>query len=788
MIMQVSGKFIMLNDLQESESAKLAGVSDASATTPPNLDEIRATNPAFRMEDAVRLEPQPAFEESQTLPEGIPGSTRVPREFGAGFIGEKIDQYTLIRLLGEGGMGSVYQAQQLEPVRRVVALKIIRKGMSSTLAVARFELERQVLAVMDHENIAKVFDGGTTPDGQPYFTMEFIRGVPITKYCDGMDLTLRARLELFVKVCRAVQHSHQRGVIHRDIKPANVLVTLKDDKPVPKVIDFGLARSTDQSPAESALTIDGSVIGTLEYMSPEQAELNALGVDTRTDVYSLGVLLYELITGTTPLAETRTKNTTFLELLRTIRERDLVVPSRQLSSSVETLPELAARRGTQPSKLTRQVAGELDWIATKALEKDRARRYATPYELSLDIERFLNDEPVDACPPSAWYRFKKTVRRNKIVFVASCVTAAALLIGLGAAFWQAQRAEAALRGLRDAAPHYFTESNQLAAGGKLEEARAKVEFALRLNPDNSNWVLYRAHVLEALGDYFGAIEGYHQVLTLNPKDEAAATNLKFCESLLKRSPNGKTVSAIDKELLRQFQAANLTSPSRMTEPLWGQFSRRAAMAEQFGTKLEMLYASVRKDGATDWDLIHDVTIIDGKLDLDFNYNESGRNKFRVKSIAFAEGLPIRKLKLSNSAVHNLNSLRGSDIESLELWASEIDDVSALTDCKLLRYLGIAETAVNNIKPLVGLQLEELRMRLADINDVEPLAACTSLQRIELPDSKVRGVDALRELPKLERIGYDCPGNQVRQTAAEFWREFYKRKKGSSGQSQQEGAK
>jgi serine/threonine protein kinase len=332
--------------------------------------------------------------------------------------GSRLGPYRLLRQLGEGGMGAVFLAEQSHPVQRIVALKIIKPGMDSAQVIARFEAERQALALMDHPHIAKVLDAGTTDSGRPYFVMELVKGVPITKYADEHRLTPRQRLELFLPVCEAVQHAHQKGIIHRDLKPSNVLVALYDDRPVPKVIDFGVAKATGARLTERTLFTEfGAVVGTLEYMSPEQAELNQLDIDTRSDVYSLGVLLYELLTGTTPLSRERLKKAGLLEVLRLIREEEPPRPSTRLSTT-EELPHIAANRGLEPRRLSRLVRGELDWIVMKALEKDRNRRYESPNSLAQDIRRYLQDEPVQACPPSAAYRLRKLARRHRVVLGA----------------------------------------------------------------------------------------------------------------------------------------------------------------------------------------------------------------------------------------------------------------------------------------------------------------------------------------------------------------------------------
>jgi serine/threonine protein kinase/tetratricopeptide (TPR) repeat protein len=342
--------------------------------------------------------------------------------------------YKLLEPIGEGGMGTVWMAQQTEPVRRVVALKLIKAGMDTKQVIARFEAERQALALMDHPNIAKVLDAGTSngepggvSPGRPYFVMDLVKGVPITRYCDEHRLTPKQRLELFIPVCQAVQHAHQKGIIHRDLKPSNVLVALYDGKPVPKVIDFGVAKAAGQPLTEQTLVTGfGAIVGTLEYMSPEQAEINQLDIDTRSDIYSLGVLLYELLTGSPPFTRTETEAVGLLETLRLIREQDPPRPSTRLSTA-EGLPTLAVNRGTEPAKLTKLVRGELDWIVMKALEKDRNRRYETANDFALDVQRYLADEPVMACPPSAFCRLGKFARRNRAGFAIATLAGLAVL-------------------------------------------------------------------------------------------------------------------------------------------------------------------------------------------------------------------------------------------------------------------------------------------------------------------------------------------------------------------------
>jgi serine/threonine protein kinase len=384
--------------------------------------------------------------------------------------GTTIHSYKLLQQIGEGGMGVVYMADQEHPVRRRVAFKIIKPGMDSRQVIARFEAERQALAVMDHTNIAKVFDAGTTDTGRPYFVMELVHGVPITQFCDDNQLTPRERLDLFVPVCQAIQHAHQKGIIHRDIKPSNVLVTLYDDKPVPKVIDFGVAKAIEQRLTEKTLfTQFGVLVGTFEYMSPEQAEMNALGVDTRSDIYSLGVLLYELLTGTTPLQRERLREAALDELIRLIKEEEPPRPSARLSSS-DTLPKIAAARKTEPAKLSKLVRGEIDWIVMKCLEKDRSRRYETANGLARDVERYLHDEAVEACPPSGFYRVRKFARRNRAMLGTALLVGLALLVGTVVAAWQAAEAR------KNAEMARNSESGAVAAKRDVEKANSELKI------------------------------------------------------------------------------------------------------------------------------------------------------------------------------------------------------------------------------------------------------------------------------------------------------------------------
>lgn len=420
--------------------------------------------------------------------------------------GSVVGNYRLMEQIGEGGFGLVYVAEQQKPVKRQVALKILKPGMDSKEVVARFEAERQALAMMDHPNIAAVFDAGTTEVGRPYFVMELVRGISITDFCDQQKLNMQARLQLFVNVCKAIQHAHQKGVIHRDIKPSNVLVTSHDGVPVVKVIDFGIAKAIGQRLTDKTIyTRFTAMIGTPLYMSPEQAEMSGLDVDTRSDIYSLGVLLYELLTGTTPFDRQRLCEATYDELRKIIREEEPPRPSDRLTTLGRHESTLLSGPAEHGGQLLKLIKGDLDWIAMKAMEKDRQRRYETVGELAADVERYLNDDPVEARPPSSIYRLQKMAKRNKVMLVTVSLVMASLILGTTISIWQATKAIAE-RNDKEVALQ-----NAVQAQNEADAAKEQIQqFAERLKQANVLVTSGRAHadsgrLATAFSDYSTAI-------------------------------------------------------------------------------------------------------------------------------------------------------------------------------------------------------------------------------------------------------------------------------------------
>jgi eukaryotic-like serine/threonine-protein kinase len=480
------------------------------------LDEVCNGDDALRVRvgrllHALDQEPSFLEEPSRDATVALPSFLEGP--------GTVIGPYKLLEQIGEGGMGQVFMAEQTAPVHRRVALKIIKPGMNSRQVIARFEAERQALAMMDHSNIARVLDVGATATGRPYFVMELVRGIPITEYCDRDYLTVPARLELFVLVCRAVQHAHQKGIIHRDIKPSNVLITLHDGVPVPKIIDFGIAKATGQSLTDKTLfTGFMQLIGTPLYMSPEQAEMSGLDIDTRSDIYSLGVLLYELLTGTTPFDPDTFHTAGLDEMRRIIREEEPPKPSTRLSALVDTLTTVSANRGADPRRLNRVVRGELDWIAMKALEKDRRRRYETANDFAADVMKYLTDRPVEACPPSGWYRLSKAARRNRVALVTSAMVTGALLIGLAASVAMAVRAVSAERETTAA----LTRARDHLAEADRQRASARKAVDEMYTQVAEKWLAQEGGLTLLQREFLEKAQAFYKEFARGPADDPAA--------------------------------------------------------------------------------------------------------------------------------------------------------------------------------------------------------------------------------------------------------------------------
>ncbi len=515
-----------MNHRQQEESLfEAARQLTSAAARSAFLDQACAGEPELRQRLESLLSAGPAaemfFEAASAAPgelarrlatESDKADSRQATENGSTVsegLGTRIGNYKLLQKIGEGGCGVVYMAEQEKPIRRRVALKIIKLGMDTKNVIARFEAERQALAMMDHPNIARVLDAGATDTGRPYFVMELVRGVRITEYCDQNNLDTRQRLELFIQICGAIQHAHQKGIIHRDIKPSNILVTLHDTVPVPKVIDFGIAKAIEVRLTDKTLfTAYEQMIGTPAYMSPEQAEMSGLDVDTRSDIYSLGVLLYELLAGRPPFDPKKLVQGGLDEMRKTLREREPQRPSTMVTTMQgDELTIMAQHHGAEAPKLISTLRGDLDWIVMKSLEKDRKRRYETSNGLAMDIIRYLNNEPVTACPPSRLYRFHKLVRRNKIVFISGGAVAAALIIGLGVSTW--------LFIMERAARERAVAAEQQAEQARLNEAELR-----RLAETREK--ITQASVLLSQDNYAGADKLMSQISVLPPTLDGAS--------------------------------------------------------------------------------------------------------------------------------------------------------------------------------------------------------------------------------------------------------------------------
>ncbi len=614
-------------------------------------------------------------------------SRETPRKEAVESKRDQIGPYKILQKIAEGGMGAVFMAQQSEPIKRRVALKLIKAGRDTEQIIARFDAERQALAMMDHANIARIFDAGTTADGSPYFVMELVNGIPLTEYCDNNKLSIRERLELFVPVCKAVQHAHTKGIIHRDLKPSNVLVALYDGVPVPKVIDFGLAKATEHQLAltdKTMFTEFGQVVGTIQYMSPEQAEMNQLDIDTRTDVYSLGVMLYELLTGSTPLDDNTMKEQALLKVLELIRESEPPRPSTRLSGSGDVISGVSDQRRIEPSRLQKLLRGELDWIVMKSLEKDRTRRYETPNDFAQDISNFLNDEAVTARPPSRGYRLQKLIRKNRGLFYSLGALASVLLAGVAVSTWFAVQANITANKLE--------ESNE-----DLVEANTREQKARELAQANEQKAKQQSQLaLETLTSVIGDIQS--GVKNLSGSGEIRRRLLKTSLSKLERvSTEFLDQASVDHQTIRAlFDMGRLVMEFGTSEEpgkdlgtgITDAQSSAVALALQFFERAQQMAIKVAKTSRNDEQ---------AQRDLSFSFKNIGDVQLKLGDTqaaleAYRRGLEIseslaavdkdnataqRDLSMSLAKLGDVQLILGDTLSALEAYKRSLTNCEAL---------------------------------------------------------------------------------------------------------------
>ena len=696
------------------------------------------------------------------------GSARMEAEFARlkpEEAGDRIGNYKLLQQIGEGGFGTVWMADQSEPVKRRVALKIIKLGMDTQEVVARFEQERQALAMMDHPNIARVFDAGVTPTGRPFFVMELVRGIKITEYCDEQALSTDERIGLVVRVCHAVQHAHQKGIIHRDLKPSNILVTINDGEAVPKVIDFGVAKATQGHLSEVTLfTRFEQMIGTPLYMSPEQAELTSLDIDTRSDIYSLGVLLYELLTGRTPIDTSTIARAGMDEIRRIIREVDPPRPSARVKTlEGNELTTAAKRRHTDATHLPRALRGDIDWIVMKCLEKDRQRRYETANGLAADLQRHLRNEVVIARPPTTAYLLGKLIKRNKLAFMAAAAVAISLFIGMGATARQLiktreaeQRAVSTLDELRKTAPAFAEQARALVAKEQFDQAIEKLDYAFELRPDVAEYLVAKADLLQCQLKLAEAAAVYRDALRLQPGLERAEASAKLCNELLVAKP------AADGKLSRESLARLYVAMQQQQRPA----AELVPVARLLGEEKKLLvnYWLARLKGlpiAGERPLEARLTVReDGQLALDLSgtkvvdlsplagaplatLNAAGCTW--LKNISPLRGTALVKLDISGTPVTDLTPLREMHtLADLDLSESHVVDLSPISSLRLKR-LALADCAVSDIAPVTSMPLEEITLRGTRVSDLSPLARMP-IKSIDLTNAPVLDFSALAKLP------------------------------------------
>ena len=683
-------------------------------------------------------------------------------------------RYKLLQQIGEGGMGSVWMADQTEPVKRRIAVKLIRVDRgNSKMILSRFEAERQAIALMDHPHIARLLDAGTTDAGQPYFVMELVKGIPLTDYCDAQKLSILDRLTLFQQICSAVQHAHQKGIIHRDLKPSNILVESHDGKPVPKVIDFGLAKATSgmKLTDHTLFTAFGNVMGTPTYMAPEQAAFNAVDVDTRADVYSLGVILYELLTGTTPITRETVKKAALDEMLKLIREQEAPKPSSRLSNA-GSMPGIAANRNIDPTKLSKLLQGDLDWVVLKALEKDRNRRYETANGFAADIQRHISNEPVVARPPSTLYRFQKAWQRNRLAFAASTAIVASLVIGIAASVWQAVRADreatravAALDELRETAPAFVEQSRALVAKEQFDEALEKLAYAAKLRPEAPEYLVAKGDVLQCQFRLAEAAEAYRASLVLRPDDARAQASAALCDELLAAppGPDGKltreSLSKLHGAMQQQQRSAaelmpvarRLGEEKTLIAAYW--LARLKDLPISPDNPLEKRL-SIRDDGLLALDLsdtkIADLVLLNG-MPLGSLYLDGCKQIADFAPLGGFRSLTV--LDLGNTEIEDLTSLRGLSLDDLDLKDTRIFDLATLRGMKLKR-LSLRNTRVADLSPLAGMPLTFIDATSIPATDYSPLAGAP-LEMCIIQSSPLRDLSFLQNSPVKELSLFSC---------------------------------
>jgi serine/threonine protein kinase len=657
--------------------------------------------------------------------------------------GDRIGPYRLLQQIGEGGFGVVWIAEQEKPVRRQAALKIIKLGMDTKEVIVRFEQERQALAMMDHPNIAKVFDAGATPTGRPYFVMEMVQGVSITSYCDQNQLSMRDRLRLFIQVCSAVQHAHQKGIIHRDLKPTNILVSLHDDVPVPKVIDFGVAKATQGKVTDiTILTKLECMVGTPLYMSPEQAEMKGGDVDTRSDIYSLGVLLYELLTGRTPLDRQDLVKAGAWEIRRVITEGDPKKPSTALiSMEAGRRTAVARQRRSDIGRLISSIRGDLDWIVMKALERDRNRRYDTASGFGKDVERHLANEPVLARPPSVAYKFDRFFRRNKAAVRSGVAVLLALVAGVVGVFVQAvqtgreaRRANLALDDLRASAPAFAEQAETLAQQERFSEAVEKLHYAAKLRPDVAEYLVKQGDLFECQFRLAEAVDAYRAALLLDPANARAISNSNLCQELLAVSTPGKPLSResltklLDAMQREQRPAAQLLPIARrlgaekaLLLSVWSERLKTLSIPPEMPLKSRLRMAD------------------DGLLTLDLS-------RTKIADLSLLRGMPLAELDCTGCGnLTDLTALGELPLRNLNVSGTGVHDLAPLAAVRTLRILDLSGSQVTGLQALSGLQLRVLKLNRLAVYDLAPLRGMP-LQQLAIDRTAVRELSPLVGLP------------------------------------------